>query len=112
MSTKRLQIIGSIGNKIYTQNDEPIDAKNGSIWIDLDEENAAESSVDIDSTLTQENAAADAKAVGDAIAAVNEMITEINEVPDATSEDEGKFLRVINGTPSWQTIQNAEEVSF
>ena len=37
MSTKKLQILGNLGNKIYTQNDEPVDAVDGSLWIDLDE---------------------------------------------------------------------------
>lgn len=39
MSTKILQILeGTLGNKIYTQPDEPIDAPDGSIWVDTDEE--------------------------------------------------------------------------
>ena len=33
-------------------------------------------------------------------------------VPSWTSEDEGKFLRIVNGTPTWVTIPNAEGVSF
>ena len=37
MSTKKLQILGSFGNKVYTQPDEPADAVDGSVWIDLDE---------------------------------------------------------------------------
>ena len=32
-------------------------------------------------------------------------------LPTATAKDEGKFLRVVNSIPSWQTIANAEEVS-
>lgn len=27
----------SIGNKIYTQNEEPVDAADGALWVDLDE---------------------------------------------------------------------------
>ena len=38
MSTKKLQILGSLGNKIYTQPEEPIDAADGSIWLDTDED--------------------------------------------------------------------------
>ena len=38
MSTKIIQILGSVGNKIYIQPDEPTDAPEGSIWIDLDDE--------------------------------------------------------------------------
>ena len=35
MKTKKLQILGNLGNKIYTQNEEPIGAADGSLWIDL-----------------------------------------------------------------------------
>lgn len=37
MATKKLQILGNLGNKIYTQNEEPIDAQDGTLWIDTDE---------------------------------------------------------------------------
>ena len=33
-------------------------------------------------------------------------------IPDYTSEDNGKFLRVLNGVASWVTVPNAEEGSF
>lgn len=33
-------------------------------------------------------------------------------VPAWTSADEGKFLRIVNGVPTWATINNAEGVSF
>ena len=39
-----------------------------------------------------------------------------DEVPvekiEATSSDEGKFLRVIGGVATWSTIPNAEEVAY
>lgn len=38
MSTKKLQIIGGLGNKVYVQNEEPTDAADGALWLDLDEE--------------------------------------------------------------------------
>lgn len=38
MSTKKLQIVGGLGNKVYVQNDEPTDAADGSLWLDMDEE--------------------------------------------------------------------------
>ena len=38
MSTKKLQILGELGEKIYKQNDEPIDAPDGTLWIDMDAE--------------------------------------------------------------------------
>lgn len=34
------------------------------------------------------------------------------EIPSCTSEDNGKFLRVVNGVPDWTFITNAEEASF
>jgi hypothetical protein len=74
LSTKKIQIIGSLGsggNKIYTQNDEPTNAADGTLWVDLDAEGGAENggvSVSIDTTLTQSGKAADAKAVGDVLA--------------------------------------------
>lgn len=37
MSTKKLQILGSFGNKVYAQPDEPTEAVDGSVWVDLDE---------------------------------------------------------------------------
>lgn len=44
MATKKLQIIGSLkgGSDIYVQNDEPIDAPDGAVWIDTDEEEKEE----------------------------------------------------------------------
>lgn len=33
-------------------------------------------------------------------------------VPSATTADNGKFLRVVNGVASWVTVSNAEEASF
>lgn len=37
MSTKKLQILGSFGNKVYTQPNEPTEAVDGSVWIDVDD---------------------------------------------------------------------------
>jgi hypothetical protein len=33
-------------------------------------------------------------------------------IPKSSSEDNGKFLRVVNGVPAWTTVANAEEVAF
>lgn len=38
MSTKKLQILGSLGEKIYKQNEEPVDAPDGALWVDMDAE--------------------------------------------------------------------------
>lgn len=87
-------------------------------------------SVELDTTLTQEGMAADAKAVGDALDALDIMVaidenddgnielgtfSENNDIiglPTSTIEDNGKFLRVVNGIATWQIVQNAEEASF
>ena len=37
---------------------------------------------------------------------VSEQITAA--VPSCTADDNGKFLRVVNGAATWQTVQNAE----
>ena len=65
-----------------------------------------------DTALTQEGVAADAKATGDAINQLSYKVNKIISVPTSTTEDNGKFLRVVNGSALWQTVQNAEEVSF
>jgi hypothetical protein len=33
-------------------------------------------------------------------------------LPESTSSDDGKFLRLVNGVPTWVGLVNAEEVSF
>lgn len=33
-------------------------------------------------------------------------------VPVYTSDDEGKFLRIVNGVPTWVAVPNAEEAAF
>lgn len=42
---------------------------------------------------------------------VDTIVSNINSVPVATMEDNNKFLRVVNGVATWQTVSNAEEVS-
>ena len=66
----------------------------------------------IDATLSHSGQAADAKATGDAINQLSYKVNKIISVPTSTTEDNGKFLRVVNGSALWQTVQNAEEVSF
>ena len=43
MSTKKLQVLGSFGNKVYTQNEEPTDAVDGSVWITMDSDSTKSS---------------------------------------------------------------------
>lgn len=45
------------------------------------------------------------------ISYVDEKFKEIT-IPNATTEDNGKFLRVVNGSPAWSTVPNAEEATF
>ena len=47
----------------------------------------------------------------DIVSAINE-IAEKNTIPSPTSEDEGKFLRVVNEEASWVSVPNAEEAIF
>lgn len=84
-------------NDIYIQNDEPLDAVEGSLWIDLDDDTIDSSGTTsggitreelqnfIDSSLTLEGKAADAKATGDAINSLNNIIDNLSDV--ATSGD-------------------------
>lgn len=70
MAIKKLQILGDLGEKIYKQNEEPMDAPEGAIWIDLDATGGCSGgggTVEVDPTLSIEGMAADAKAVGDAL---------------------------------------------
>lgn len=83
--------------------------------------------VELDATLTKSGMAADAKAVGDAIDALDTIVAvdenndgnvelgtifENNKLPLTTANDNGKFLKVVNGVPAWVAISNAEEASF
>jgi hypothetical protein len=36
----------------------------------------------------------------------------ISPLPSSTTDDNGKFLRVVDGAPAWSTVPNAEEVRF
>ena len=104
---QKTQALTNLG--VYAQDDEPADAEVGTLWIDTDDEGGeggSGASIALDTTLTQEGMAADAKAVGDAI-------DNIQKVPIPTIEDSGKFLRVdVSGAYVLEAISVAEGVSF
>ena len=33
-------------------------------------------------------------------------------LPEYSEENNGQFLRVVNGEPTWETVPNAEEATF
>lgn len=39
-------------------------------------------------------------------------IDDINQVPESDVNDNGKFLRVVDGEAAWSAVPNAEEASF
>lgn len=44
-------------------------------------------------------------------AVLNDMASD-SIVPAPTASDNGKFLKVVNGSPAWTNIPNAEEAAF
>ena len=91
--------------------------------------------VQVDDTLTKAGYAADAAAVGEAINkqsdaiadkldankltdAINTALAQAKEsgefdgVPKYSDADEGKFLRIVNGSLAWKSMINGEEVRF
>lgn len=63
MATKKLQILGEFGEKIYKQNEAPTDAEDGALWLDLDEE-----SIDIEAIYSYiDNAIDDTYGKGESI---------------------------------------------
>lgn len=43
---------------------------------------------------------------------IDTKLATMSGLPAYTSDDEGKFLRIVDGTPQWVTIPSAEEASF
>lgn len=85
-----------IPDEIYVQPDEPLDAPDGTVWIDLDAEGHEEPEVIIDTSLTQAGQAADAKAVGDALAQAAFIGEDLNE--DIIVDGKGEFTSPYAGT--------------
>ena len=37
---------------------------------------------------------------------------DVSGLPDYTSENDGEFLKIVNGIPTWVSVTSAEEVSY
>ena len=68
--------------------------------------------IELDTSLSISGMAADAKAVGDAITGLSNDIEKFDVIFNTTANDNDKVLTVVNGSPAWQSIPNAEEESF
>lgn len=68
--------------------------------------------IELDTSLSISGMAADAKAVGDAITGLSNDIEKFDRIFNTTANDNDKVLTVVNGSPAWQSIPNAEEESF
>jgi hypothetical protein len=44
--------------------------------------------------------------------AVQEALNKANSFPSYSTSNNGQFLRIVNGVPTWVTISNAEEATF
>ena len=104
-----------IGEKVFTCPDEPTDAADGDLWIDTDEEDEGSTPVEVDTTLSVEGRAADAKAVGEALDTkqpVGDYALK-SEVPSAITGTAGQFVVIgDDGKPTTKTIPVAKESEF
>lgn len=82
------QIAAAIQDEIYVQEEEPLEAPDGSLWVDLDEE-IEDTSIEVDASLSIEGAAADAKVVGDRLALIEEELDKPQIAIDATLSQAG-----------------------
>lgn len=106
------------GVSVIIQPNEPTNAGNGTLWLDTDDNYAVlPDEIGLDNTLTQAGAAADAKAVGDALAnyALKSEITSILPSGGTT----GQVLTIgEDGNPIWANaidvinIPSSEEAVF
>lgn len=80
-----------IEKEIYAQNDEPVDAADGTVWIDMDAFGSIPSGSTsfIDNTLTKSDYAADAKVVGDRL---RNLEKKINLGISATDDGNGNVV--------------------
>ena len=80
---------------VYVGPDEPMDALDGDIWVEEHEDSVIAFKLKKDG------------------AWLGEAIQEMSDpLPEVTEEDNGSFLRVVNGAWATATIANAEGVVF
>jgi hypothetical protein len=75
---------------VYVQSEEPADAVEGDIWVDVDAESHLDPEIVIDSTLSVSGAAADAKVVGDKIDKINSDKADISYVDAKISTEKSE----------------------
>ena len=117
------ELISSVPDRIYKQNEEPADAPEGALWVDLDAKTSGGGSeIPIEGIATEDYVNEKISMATDSIlakvnenieVAKNEVVSHINGTfPTVTAEDNGKFLRVVDGKWAAASIPYAEGVRF
>lgn len=91
-------------SEIYKQDEEPIDAPEGALWIDTDEKSGSGGG-----GVSSWNDLTDKPFIP---TKVSDLEQDVDMMPEVTSEDNGKFLRVVDGAWAAVSVPNAEEASF
>lgn len=76
---------------IYVQSDEPTQATEGALWIDIDAESVSE---DTDTTLSILGKPADAKATGDAIAVERSRIDNLTSLSEGSTTGDAELIDI------------------
>ena len=90
--------------EIYKQDEEPIDAPEGALWIDTDEKSSSGGG-----GVSSWNDLSDKPFIP---TKVSDLEQDVDMIPEVTSEDNGKFLRVVDGAWAAVSVPNAEGVGF